>query len=219
MLPDFLIGSNIAKQEKILVLPYNTLRIVDVMLQIEIEKAKNPKWAEPLDKVIAKVTARKIKDMGKWNNVDSDIVHDLLKINFSKYYDLAPRTNIYPLLGILKNQKFISSIIVLSEDKNIYEEDFINEYYDGSIDKLETFISENGITAIFMDDIELLKTLVDRKKIDMTGMSIFISRMGYNFYSPDGSILLMKYMQDIPKKANIEIACINLLNFEHNPLK
>ena len=63
MLPDFLIGSNIAKQEKILVLPYNTLRIVDVMLQIEIEKAKNPKWTEPLDKVIAKVTARKIKDI------------------------------------------------------------------------------------------------------------------------------------------------------------
>ena len=92
---------NIDRKEKILILPHNTLRVVDTFVQVELEKMKDPKWFETVEEVLFRVLTRKEKDLGKFNDMDSKLVKDLIDTEWSRYYEIAPRTYIYELLDVL----------------------------------------------------------------------------------------------------------------------
>ena len=206
--------NNMKRQEKILVLPYNTLRLVDTFVQVEIEKSKNPKWFMNLEDVIYMLITRKEKDLGKFNKVDSNVVKACLEEDWARYYEIAPRTLIYGLLEFLEKQSFVSDIIALFHKKDCYDEALKCDYYDGTIEGLDKYIEENEITAIIMDDIELLKTLIERKKIDLSWKTFFISRLGYNFFRSPNGTLLMKYVINLTNEVPIEIGCLALMNFD-----
>ena len=50
--------NNMKRQEKILVLPYNTLRLVDTYVKIKNKKSKKPKWIMNLEDVIYMLITR-----------------------------------------------------------------------------------------------------------------------------------------------------------------
>lgn len=213
--------NNANRKEKILILPYNTLRLMDIIPQIEIEKFKNPEWNEPFQKVVLKTISRKVKDLGEYNKLDSKTINDTIEEKWTEYYETAPRTNLYDLCDFLLKQKFITDIIVLFHKNDCHDIAFTNAYYDGSIEELEKFVSENGITCIVMDDIEFLKTLVERGNIDFSYKTIIISRLGYNYYKDESTgVLLMKHMFQLSTKVEtMEIGALALTNFDEEDFK
>lgn len=211
---------NMKRNEKILVLPYNTLRIFDTMVQIEIEKSKNPEWFQTIQEVTFRMVTRTIKDLGKFNNVDSNIVKEEMENDWARYYELAPRTQLYSLLNFLRCQSFTTDIVVLFHKKDAIDPDMKCDYYDGTIEGLESYITDNGITCIIMDDIELLKTLIDRGNVDMNWKTIIISKLGYNYYKDKTSgLLLMKHIDELSSKACMEIGSYTLMGFNEDFLK
>ncbi len=52
---------------------------------------------------------------------------------------------------------------------------------DAPIEELEKFINDNAITAIFMDDVDFLMTLIDRGNIEFDWKTVIISKLGYNY--------------------------------------
>ena len=213
-------SNNIERNEKILILPHNTLRIVDTFVQVELEKMKDPNWCESVEEVIYRVVTRSIKDLGKMNNMDSELVKELIDMDWARYYEIAPRTYIYELIDLLHQQSFVTDIVALFHKKEAWDNAVKCDYYDGTIEGLENYIENNGITAIFMDDISLLKSLIDRKNINMDWKTIFISKMGYNYYiDKKTGALLMKDIMTICESAAVEVGAINLVNFRKEFLK
>lgn len=203
--------NNMMRNEKILILPYNTLRVFDLFVQADLYKAKDPNWKGDFMKTLKEVLTRSEKDLGKVNDIDSELVKKLMNDSWMHYYDLAPRTNAYSMLETLGEQKFISDMIVLFHKKNCHDEEFTNAYYDGSIEELEKFISENDITAVMMDDVELLMTLINRGNLDLNWMTFFISKMGYNYTRTEHGSLVMKHSTEWTNKYAIEVAGIRLI--------
>lgn len=212
---------NMMRKESILILPHNTLRLTDLMLQFEIFNAKGTALKESFNDILWRLVNRKYKDLSLYNKgVDKDILDELYKVNFAKYYELAPRTLMNEIINITINQKFIKKAIILFSDKNAKDESFDYDYYDGTLESLEKYIIDNEITSLVFDDIELLKKLDDRKNISLKRMTFFISRLGYNFYRDDKTgNLKLKYFDEIYKNnPSIELTDIELFNFPKNTI-
>ena len=205
--------NNIMRKEKILVLPYNTLRIFDTCVQADIERIKNPNWKGDFDTILKHVLTRTVKDLGKFNNIDSSIPNTLINESWSHYYKISPKTNLYPLLDGLSHQKVISDIIILFPKKDIKEDVYTSAYYDGSIEELEKFINDNAITAIFMDDVDFLMTLIDRGNIEFDWKTVIISKLGYNYMRSKNGTLIMKHSLEFTKKYALEVGCLSLIDF------
>ena len=205
--------NNIMRKEKMLILPYNTLRVFDTCVQADIERAKNPNWHGDFEKVLKQVLTRSIKDLGIVNNIDSEIIKKLMNDSWCHYYEIAPRTNLYALIETLSEQSFMTDIIVLFPKHGVKEDDLTNAYYDGSIEELEKFINENGITSIFMDDVELLMTLIKRKNVDLNWKTIFISKLGYNYERTEDGLLVMKHSLEWNNEYTLEVGCLSLIDF------
>lgn len=205
---------NIKRPEKILILPYNTLRVFDTFVQVEISKGLDPNWEMDLDDVIYNCLTRRTKDLGKHNNVDSAIVNECIEKDWPRYYEIAPRTKLYSLVELFHNQSFITDVVALFHRKDVSDPALRCDYYDGTIEGLEAYINDNGITAIFMDDVELLKKLMDRGNVNFDWKSVIISRMGYNYYMSLSGNLLMKYIEELTSRACIEIGALGLIDFD-----
>ena len=212
--------SNIMRKESTLILPYNTLRIVDVLLQFEIYNSVGLLYKEPFERTVFKMVSRKEKELSKLNKgVDQSLLDQLLKVNFAEYYDMSPRTSLYEILQITKHQKFMTKMIVLFDDKKAKDDVFDNVYYDGTIEGLEKNIIDNEITCIVLDDIKLLKKISDRGNIDLNYKTIMLSRMGYNYYRDDTGRLLLKYYDKIIEKyPHMELTVVSLTTFKDMPL-
>lgn len=208
---------NYKRHEKILVLPHNTLRVVDAMFQIELESRlfkKIPNFEDNLYRCVC----RKYKDYSKCYN--TEIPKDLLKKyneNWYYYWDIAPRTDFYSYIKALANQSFTQIVYVLFSDKRASEPEFESVYYDGSIDELEKFIIDNGITAVILDDINILVELHERKNVNLHNMSFIFSRMGYNYYFEPrlGIPILDSKIDKVNADAAIEVATIALYDFSN----
>ena len=206
---------NYKRNEKILVLPHNTLRVVDAMFQLELETKlykKIPEFEENLYRCIC----RKYKDYREC--YDEEIPQVLLtkyKNNWGYYWDIAPRTDMYQYIKMIANQKFTDRVYVLFSDKSAEEPEFISDYYDGSIEQLEKYIIDKSITAIILDDVDILKQLHERKNVNLHNMSFIFSRMGYNYYfEPRLGIPIFKdEAYQINKDVAIEIATVALYDF------
>lgn len=205
--------NNILRKEKILVLPYNTLRVFDTCLQADLERIKDPNWNGDFETTLKHVLTRTEKDLGKFNGIDSDMVNKLMNEAWIHYYEIAPKTNLYSLLDILNKQSFVSDIIVLFPKKGISEDDYTNAYYDGSIEELENFINKNSITAIVMDDVELLMTLINRGNVDLNWKTIIISKLGYNYMRTQDGVLVMKHSLEFNEKYTLEVGSLSLIDF------
>lgn len=204
--------NNMMRKEKMLILPYNTLRIFDFMVQVDLEKVKDPNWKGQFEDVLRKVVTRTERDMGKFNGIDSDMVNRLMYDSWMHYYELAPRTNLYGMIETLSQQNFMNDIIVLFHKQNCKEEEYTNAYYDGTIEGLEKFINENEITALVMDDVELLMTLINRGNVPLDWKTIFISKLGYNYYRhKESGALLMKHSLEFTSKYTLEVASLGLI--------
>ena len=204
---------NYKRNEKILILPHNTLRVVDAMYTTEII-AYNTKKIPDFEENLFKTITRKEKDLTKIFNVP-----DHLKIkftnNWAQYWDIAPRTDLYEHIKIVAEQKFTDDVIVLFSDKNAKDNVFESDYYDGTMEGLEKYIIENRITAIVMDDIDILIDLVNRKNIDLDHLSFIISRVGYNYEWNNivNMPVVKQKLYDIEKEYFLEIAMIALFDF------
>ena len=143
---------------------------------------------------------------------------DKFKNNWAYYWDISPRTNLYEYIKIVSEQKFTDDVTVLFSDRNAKDDVFKSDYYDGSIESLEKYIVENRVTAIVMDDIDLLAELVDRKNINLDNLSFIISRMGYNYEWNDlvKIPMIKQKIYDIEKKYYLEIAIIALFDFSQS---
>lgn len=205
---------NFKRDEKILILPHNTLRYVDAMCVLDIYKEYKipyPSFEENLYKTVI----RSQKDLSKIYNVN-DKLKKQFKENWAFYYDIAPRTNMYEYINILYHQKFVKDAVILFSDKNAKDAIYDNEYYDGTIDSLEKFISNNGFTSIFLDDVMLIDTMMKRKKIDLSNKSFFISKVGYNYeFNKKLEILMPKeeFYNIQQELENSEIGIVNLFDF------
>ena len=211
---------NFKRDEKILILPHNTLRYVDAMMILDIYKDLNipyPNFEENLYKSVI----RNVKDLSKIYNI-SDELKKRFKENWAFYYDIAPRTNVYEYISILSKQKFVKNTIILFDDRNASDSAFDNDYYDGSIESLEKYITNNNITTIVADDIELIKTLQERNKVDMNDKSIFISKTGYNYeYNKTiNKIMAKEIFYTLQQKlVNTEIGILSLFDFSDDVIK
>lgn len=205
---------NFSRKEKILILPDNTLRVPDAMFQLELY-AYNKIALPPFDENLYKCISRKYKDLSKIFNIPQHLKDNYKKL-WAEYYDIAPRTKMYEYIDILSSQKFVKSTTILFSDKNAKDEEFENEYYDGSIEQLEKLIISKQITAMVIDDISLLQTIIDRKEINIDNLTFIISKMGYNYqYNKDLDILMpKKELYDAEKNAYIEVAIISLFDFD-----
>lgn len=208
-------SNNIKRKEKILVLPHNTLRIVDVIAQMEIERIKNPNWNESFQDLLFKMLTRAEKDLGKYNNVDSDVVNKIIDKKWSEYYEIAPRTILYGLIEMLYNQSFVTDIIALFHKKDAWDDALTCDYYDGSIEELERYINDKGITCIFMDDVELLMKLINRKNVDLNWKTIFISKLGYNYMHSVYGDLIMKHSLEFCNEYCLEVGSLTLIEFDN----
>lgn len=210
---------NMMRKEYILILPKNTLRLTDAMMQMEINNANGNILPETFDEMLWKLVTRSNKDLSIYNKgVDKKLIDELYEKNFSIYYELSPRTIMYEIIDILTHQKFIEKTVVLFSNKSIKkpEDDmFEYDYYDGTIESLETYMNNMGTTCLFFDDIELLKKLNERKNFSLKRKTFFVSKMGYNFYREEKTKKLkLKYYDEIYKEnPTIELSTINLFNF------
>lgn len=206
---------NYKRNERILILPHNTLRVVDAMKILEIY-AYHKKPLPDFEVNLFKTITRKEKDLSKIFNIPSKL-KDKFENNWSKYWDIAPKTNMYEYIKITSTQKFTESTVVLFSDRNAKDDVFEYDYYDGSIESLEKYIIDNRITAIVMDDVELLMELTNRKNIDLNNLSFIISRMGYNFEWNEKAQIPMpkKVFYDAEKENFIEVAMIALFDFSN----
>ena len=210
---------NMMRKEYILILPKNTLRLTDAMMQMEINNANGNPLPETFDEMLWKLVTRSNKDLSKYNKgVDKFLIDELYEKNFSIYYELSPRTLMYDILDILNHQKFIAKTVVLFSNKSMQkpEDDIFDyEYYDGTIESLEQYMNNMGTTCLIFDDIELLKKLNERKNFSLKRKTFFVSKMGYNFYREDKTKKLkLKYYDEIYKEnPTIELCTIDLFNF------
>jgi hypothetical protein len=204
---------NYKRNEKILILPHNTLRVVDAMYQLEII-ARNTKQIPDFEENLYKCVNRKEKDLSKIFNIPKDI-QDKFNNNWAYYWDIAPRTNLYEYIKIVSEQKFTDDVTVLFSDKNAKDDVFKSDYYDGTIDSLEKYIEVNRITAIVMDDIDLLVEITNRKKVNLNNLSFIISRIGYNYELNEMVQIPMpkQVLYDVEKQYYLEVAMIALFDF------
>lgn len=204
---------NITRSEKMLVLPYNTLRVFDMFVQADINRAKDPNWKGDFMTLLRQVITRSEKDLGKMNGIDSEIIKKMMNDSWMHYYEMSPRTNFYAMIETLQQQSFMSDCIALFHKKNCKDDMLTNAYYDGTIEGLEKFINDNTITAICMDDVELLMTLINRGNINLNWKTIFISKIGYNYYRSKHGELMMKHANEWCDKYALEVATLDLVNF------
>ena len=207
---------NYKRNEKILILPHNTLRVVDAMYQLEII-AHNTNKIPDFEENLYRCVCRKEKDLSKILNIPEHIKHKF-ENNWAYYWDISPKTNLYEHIKIVSEQNFTDNVIVLFSDKNAKDDVFESDYYDGTIESLENYIIENRITAVVMDDIDLLAELVYRKNINLDNLSFILSRIGYNYeWNDKVQILIPKQkLYDIEKKYYLEIATIALFDFSES---
>ena len=211
------------RNENILVLPHNTIRIVDAPIQAMIEKYKDPNWDEPIEHTIYKVLTRSCVNLSKYNKLneeESKIVKESIITDWASYYEIAPKSRIiYDLLDILCNQKFVKNVTILFSDKRAWDPSHKNDYYDGTIDSLEKYLNENNITTIFMDNIELLYLLYKRGNYDINNKTIFLSKLGYNYErNPVLSKLMIKHLFELNVNTDVEIGELALTNFEQETI-
>lgn len=204
---------NYKRNEKILILPHNTLRIVDAMYTMEII-AYHTKKIPDFEENLFKCVTRKEKDLSKIFNIP-DHLKTKFSSNWAKYWDISPKTNLYEYINIVAKQKFTDNVIVLFSDKNAKDDVFESDYYDGTMEGLEKYITENRITAVVIDDIDILVELVERKNINLDNLSFIISRIGYNYEWNDFVQILMpkQKLYDIEKEYYLEVAMIALFDF------
>lgn len=209
---------NISRKERILILPNNTLRVPEAMFMLEIYASKHIKLPN-FDENLYKCICRKTKDLTKIFNISKELL-DKWNTNWAEYYDIAPRTKMYEYIDILSSQKFVENTVVLFSDYNAHDSAFTNDYYDGTFEELERYIINNGITAIVLDDVDLMEKLTESRKIG-DNLSFFVSKMGYNYqYNTNLNVLMpKKALFDAEKNAYIEVAIISLFEFEDTMIK
>ena len=203
---------NMRRHDNVLILPHNTLRIVDAMVQLEIELAKDKNKVHPLEEIVYISIMRKEKDLGKFNHIDSDLVNDIIKYKWAKYYDIAPRSYFYPFLDMITHQKFIDKVYILFDTKNASDSAYENIYYDGSIEELINIINSKNITCLIIDDVDKLYNIMKTNKINFDGKTVLISNLGYNYeYNKEYNKTLLKNYADMKKMYEVDIGCINLV--------
>ena len=74
---------NMMRKEYILILPKNTLRLTDAMMQMEINNANGNPLPETFDEMLWKLVTRSNKDLSKYNKgVDKFLIDELYEKNF-----------------------------------------------------------------------------------------------------------------------------------------
>ena len=213
-IPMISMTENYTRHENILILPHNTLRVVDAMYALKLYSLSG-KPLPDFEVNLLKIISRKKKDLGEYFKI-TDNIRNEFKNNWYKYYDIAPRTKMYEYIDILRKQKFVDNTTILFSDKKASDNAFDNDYYDGSMEELEKYIDNHKITTLIIDDADIMTELLDRKNINLNNFSFLISQMGYNYEYVDIVHQLMpkNSIYNAQKKAYIEIGMVALFEFD-----
>lgn len=212
--------NNMLRKENILILPYNTMKIVDVIVQLELFKLAGNKMP-PLEEVIFRVVTRTHKDLSVYNDCNQELIDQMVKLDYKRLYELSPGTEIVDIIHILSLQKFVNNIYVLFDDDRLVDNTnkYTNIYYDGTLDELINVINKYEITAIVMDDVEILKDIYDKDKLLLENKTIMIPKYGYNYYRNKNGDLRLKYYNDyFSKVTHLEIGTPDIIKFSKDIL-
>lgn len=220
-------NDNIKQKEHVLILPYNTLRVIDVPILAELNKANSVD--EKLDYIIFRCVNRKNKNILSLmpSRTYDDNIHEYLNIlgkvskNINLYYNVAPSTDVYDIVSIMKKQSFVKSVTILFNNSSLSDDEFENDYLDYSYYIPETniihkYIIGHNITSLFCSDASLMFELIRDHNEDKyyDSFSFFISRIGYNYkYSTDSQRFLMNDIKYISDNSSCDIEDVSLIKF------
>lgn len=203
------------RKEVIVILPYNTLRVTDMILNMEFRTMAGlpaipdgSKFSIELPKLIY----RKEKDFYKFYKIDDNSYNEFIKVGMPSFYNIAPKTDLCSIGLVLQHRG--ADVIALFDDKRISDDTFRSEYYDGSIGELEKFLVNNKATALFVDDLNIVKAIIERKNIDLLGFTFFISEMGYNLHIEKDKIPQIKDYEKLRNPDVYELVLFKLYKYK-----
>ena len=208
--------SNMFRHEKLLILPYNTTRFIDIVVQLELNMLITGAKSKPdlFKKTMMQLCNRAEIDMGKYNNLPPESVNELIDNGMAKFYSLAPRTILGKMCYINSKQSFIDKVTILTKDKRLTDDTFEVDFYDGTLDALEEYFNKNNYTCLVIDSIEKLWNIVSRGNIDFNHKTVYLSKLGYNFMKDENGKVKLKYFDEIMDKyPQLELLEIRLFDF------
>lgn len=205
------------RKEVIVILPYNTLRVTDMIINMEFRTMAG---LDPIPKgssfttEMAKLIYRYDKDFHSMYNISDSMYEKFVSTGIHKFYEIAPKTDLYSLATLLENKG--SEIIVLCDNEKVKDDTFICKYYDGSIEELEKFLIKVNATALFTADLDVAKSIINRKIMDLKGFTFFISEMGYNLECIEDSIPILKDYENLRGPGTYEINTFKLYKYKRS---
>lgn len=198
----------ITRDEKILCLAENTIRLNEYNLAKDIYDALG--FYMPRPSIIRYMIQRAHKVIGLECGITEETFYKLKFSTYVDYYNKSPYSKLYEVICNLSRQKFKVDTCIMYNNFNgkvdvssLKEDGFKRAEYSGDIAEIEDYINENDITCVIMDDISILKELIDRKNINIEHMSFMITKIGYNFIElDDGQVStrhpeLLDYMEEV----------------------
>lgn len=205
------------RKEVIVILPYNTLRVTDMIVNMEFRTMAG---LDPMPKdssfttEMAKLIYRYNKDFHSMYNISDSMYEKFVSTGIHKFYEIAPKTDLYDLAILLENKG--SEIIVLCDNEKVKDDTFICKYYDGSIEELEKFLIKVNATALFTADLDVAKNIINRKVMNLKGFTFFISEMGCNLEYGEDSIPILKDYENLRNPSTYEINTFKLYKYKRS---
>ena len=213
--------STIMRNERVVVLPHNTLKFVDMPLEADILASIEHFDGEiTFHELLYALSVREEKSLAALHEISENTVDDMLRENYPMYYDVAPETEVYTILDVLHKQSFGQNITILypfDYTKLQYPDpaQYNKDWYDGSYEELVKKLIASKFTCLVIGDIDLLDKLTKDGRINFENTTVFVSVLGYNYkYDEELNIHVMRKYRNITGRTMIDIGAVKLFNFQ-----
>lgn len=187
-----------SRKESIIVTPFNTLRIVDVPISMELRNLAGlppiPKGSTFTDELF-RMVYRLEKNYWHLYGIDDSVYEEFFNTTIHKLYNMSPKTALYDICTVLENKS--CDVTILTDNEKIVDDTFIVKYYDGTIDQFEQYLTSLKATGLFTEDLDLVRQIITRKNVDLKGFTFFVTEMGYNMEQIDGLNPVLKGYEEL----------------------
>jgi hypothetical protein len=153
--------------------------------------------------------------------IDDSFYFNFITSNFQEVTNDSPLGSMQYYINILQTQNFVSEIHIASPT-NIK----MNRVFSGikepvfdifNADAVVEYINANGITCVFLHDIELMKQIVEHPKMDSEQFTYLLSKIGYNYREvEDAAFFKLPEIMDLKDQKRFLIGVVNLLTDDEN---
>jgi hypothetical protein len=153
--------------------------------------------------------------------IDDSFYFNFITSNFQEVTNDSPLGSMQYYINILQTQNFVSEIHIASPT-NIK----MNRVFSGikepvfdifNADAIVEYINANGITCVFLHDIELMKQIVEHPKMDSEQFTYLLSKIGYNYREvEDAAFFKLPEIMDLKDQKRFLIGVVNLLTDDEN---